>query len=55
MCAAMYLPFVLLLVSNWLGAISAGTLMMDGHVLMIPAMLAAMLWRRGDYYHPGHQ
>jgi hypothetical protein len=49
MSAAMYLPFVVLLVPYWLGAISGGALMMGGHVLMLPAMLAAMLWRRGDY------
>jgi hypothetical protein len=34
--------------------LSADGLMMGGHVLMFPAMLAAMLWRRGDYYHHGH-
>lgn len=54
MSAAMYVPFVVLLVPYWLGAISAGVLMMGGHLLMLPAMLAAMLWRRGDYYHHGH-
>jgi flagellar biosynthetic protein FliP len=51
MSAAMYLPFVLLLVPYWLGAISGGALMAAGHVLMFPLMLAAMLWRRGDYWH----
>jgi flagellar biosynthetic protein FliP len=47
----MYLPFVALLVPYWLGGISGDMLMMAGHVLMIPLMLAAMLWRRGDYSH----
>jgi len=51
MCAAMYVPFVALLIPYWLGAISGHVLMMAGHVLMFPAMLAAMLLRRGDYYH----
>jgi len=51
MCAAMYLPFVVLLVPYWIGVVSGGALMTAGHVLMLPAMLAAMLWRRGDYYH----
>ena len=54
MCAAMYVPFVALLIPYWLGAISGDLLMMAGHVLMIPAMLAAMVWRRADYYHHGH-
>jgi flagellar biosynthetic protein FliP len=49
MSAAMYLPFLVLLVPYWLGAISGGTLMLAGHILMLPSMLAAMLWRRGDY------
>lgn len=54
MSAAMYLPFVVLLVPYWLGAISGGALMAVGHLLMVPAMLAAMLWRRSDYYHHRH-
>lgn len=54
MCAAMYVPFVALLVPYWLGGISGDTVMMAGHVLMFPAMLAAMLWRRGDYLHAHH-
>ncbi|MFG3602481.1 hypothetical protein [Micromonospora chersina] len=51
MSAAMYLPFVVLLVPYWLDAISGEALMTGGHVLMLPAMLAAMLLRRADYYH----
>jgi hypothetical protein len=51
MSAAMYVPFVVLLVPYWLGVISGDVLMMAGHGLMFPAMLAAMLWRRGEYYH----
>jgi hypothetical protein len=51
MSAAMYLPFLVLLVPHWLGVISAGTMMTAGHLLMMPAMLAATLWRRSDYHH----
>lgn len=51
MCGAMYLPFAVLLVPYWLGAIGGHALMMGGHTLMFPAMLAAMLLRRRDYYH----
>jgi flagellar biosynthetic protein FliP len=49
MSAAMYLPFVLLLVPYLLGAVSGGVLMMGGHILMGPFMLAAMLLRRREY------
>lgn len=49
MCAAMYVPFVVLLPLHWTGALSAAALMTAGHVVMIPAMLAAMLRRRREY------
>jgi flagellar biosynthetic protein FliP len=57
MAAAMYLPFVALLIPYWLGAISGDAVMIGGHLLMFPAMLAAMLWRRDEYSmgHHGHQ
>jgi flagellar biosynthetic protein FliP len=55
MSAAMYLPFVVLLVPYWLGAISADALMTGGHLLMLPAMLGAMLWRRTEYSHSHHR
>ncbi len=51
MAAAMYLPFVALLLPYWLGAISGGTLMVAGHIVMFPLMLAAMVWRRAEYWH----
>jgi len=54
MVAAMYAPFVLLLVPYALGAISGHGLMMGGHLLMFVTMFAAMLWRRADYYHHHH-
>ncbi|MEV1131523.1 hypothetical protein [Agromyces sp. NPDC049794] len=49
MCAAMYLPFLVLLPFNWAGVLSDMALMTAGHVLMVPAMLAAMLRRRQEY------
>lgn len=51
MSAAMYLPFVALLAPYWLGVLSGPALMMAGHVIMFPLMLAAMLWRRAEYWH----
>lgn len=51
MCAVMYLPFLALLVPYRLGAITADTLMVAGHVIMFPLMLVAMAWRRADYWH----
>jgi hypothetical protein len=51
MSATMFLPFVVLLVPYWLGAISATTVMVAAHVIMFPLMLAVMLWRRADYWH----
>lgn len=49
MSAAMYLPFLALLPSHWVGALSAMALMSAGHVLMLPAMLIAMLRRQREY------
>ena len=51
MCAVMYLPFLVLLAPYWLGALSADGLMIAGHVLMFPLMLAVMVWRRAEYWH----
>jgi hypothetical protein len=51
MSAAMFLPFVVLLVPYWLGAMSAMTIMIAGHVIMFPLMLAVMVWRRAEYWH----
>jgi hypothetical protein len=51
MAAAMYLPFLVLLVPFRLGALSAMGLMTAGHVIMFPLMLAAMVWRRDHYWH----
>ena len=51
MGAAMYLPFVVLFVPLALGLIGEGALMLWGHVLMLPAMAAAMLLRPHEYAH----
>ena len=49
MSAAMYLPYVIFLPFFWTGLVSGSTLMMAGHVLMVPTMLAAMFRRRTEY------
>jgi len=51
MSASMYVPFAVLLVPYWTGAIGAGALMTWGHVLMFPAMAAVMLLRPAEYSH----
>ena len=51
MSAAMYVPFVALLVPFWAGAIGAHTLMAWGHLLMLPAMGVVMLLRPAEYAH----
>ena len=51
MSAAMYLPFAVLLVPFWAGAVTGHTVMTAGHVLMFPAMALAMLWHRSEYLH----
>lgn len=51
MDAAMYLSFVVLFPAYWLGALSADGVMLIGHVLMLVAMAALMLWRRSDHVH----
>jgi flagellar biosynthetic protein FliP len=54
MSAAMVAPFVVLLVPLATGSISADTLMIAGHTLMLVTMLAAMLYRRQDHAHGHH-
>jgi hypothetical protein len=51
MGVAMYLPFLVLFVPLALGVIGEGALMLWGHVLMLPAMAAAMLLRPSEYAH----
>ncbi len=54
MSTAMYLPFVVLLVPLWKGAISESTLMVAAHLLMLPAMALVMLLRLDEYTHAHH-
>jgi hypothetical protein len=49
MAAAMVLPLAVLLPMDWAGIISGDPLIDLQHVLMIPAMLGAMLYRRAHY------
>jgi hypothetical protein len=51
MSAAMYLPFLVLFAPLGLGLISSGAVMLWGHLLMLPAMAAAMLLRPDEYAH----
>ena len=51
MGAAMYVPFVVLFVPLALGLIGTGALMLWGHLLMLPAMAAAMPLRPQEYAH----
>jgi hypothetical protein len=54
MGAAMYLPFVVLLVPYWTGLLGGAMLVAGGHLLMLPAMLGIMLYR-WDVYAQDHQ
>ena len=49
MAGAMYMPFVALFPLTWLGVLSSTGLIAIGHVLMLFAMAAVMLWRRDEY------
>jgi hypothetical protein len=51
MSASMYVPFAVLLVPFWAGAIGEGALMTWGHVLMLPAMALVMVMRPAEYAH----
>jgi hypothetical protein len=54
MSATMYLPFAVFLVPVWVGVMSGGAMLIAGHGLMLPTMLALMVWRRDEYGHGGH-
>ena len=51
MGAAMYVPFLVLFLPLALQLIDKGSLMLWGHLLMLPAMAAAMLLRPYEYAH----
>ncbi|GAA3870136.1 hypothetical protein GCM10022243_39430 [Saccharothrix violaceirubra] len=52
MGAAMFLPYLVLLVPHWLGVLDGEHVLTGGHVLMLPAMVAAMLVHREEYTRP---
>lgn len=49
MNAAMLLPFAVLLVPFWGGALPGSAVMTAGHILMLPAMALVLLHRRAEY------
>lgn len=52
MAGAMYLPFLVLLVPYWAGAISGYAVTTWGHLLMLVTMALPMVWwRRSEYVH----
>jgi hypothetical protein len=53
MTAAMYVPFLVLLVPWWAGLAPGGLVLAGGHLLMLPAMVLAMLHRAAEY--TGHR
>lgn len=55
MAAAMYVPFVACFPLVWFGVLSATGLMIVGHVVMVPAMTVAMLWRLDEYTGHVHE
>jgi hypothetical protein len=51
MAASMVVPTAVVIALYWLEAIASGTVMAAQHVVMIPAMVAVMLWRYDHYSH----
>lgn len=49
MAAAMYIPFLVLLIPYWAGLVDGSTVHTGGHLLMLPAMVLVMLRRRREY------
>ncbi|MGH3712963.1 MAG: hypothetical protein ACRDT4_05805 [Micromonosporaceae bacterium] len=49
MGAAMYVSFAVLFPPYWMGSLPGEAIMGIGHLLMLPAMLGAMLWRRHEH------
>ena len=54
MCAAMGVPFLVLLPLHWAGASTGDVLMTSGHLLMLPAMALAMPFAHRSG-HSGHR
>lgn len=53
MCAAMFVPFLVLFVPLWAGALSGDAVMVAGHVLMLPAMAIVLLRHRNRHRPAG--
>lgn len=51
MAASMIVPTILAVALYWLSVIASGGVMVIQHAVMIPAMLAVMLWKHGSYAH----
>jgi hypothetical protein len=49
MSLAMYVPFVMMYPFYWAGLVGDMAVMMVGHILMVPAMVVAMLFRLDEY------
>jgi flagellar biosynthetic protein FliP len=54
---AMYIPFFIMYPFFWAGLANSVAVMVVGHVLMVPAMVVAMLFRREEYSrgHSAHK
>jgi hypothetical protein len=52
MAMSMIVPSVAAAVLAWAGALESGAALGVQHAVMIPAMLAVMLWRYQEYAHP---
>ncbi|SDF77997.1 hypothetical protein SAMN05216553_103245 [Lentzea fradiae] len=52
MCAAMAVPYLVLLVPYWFGALDGDAVEMGGHLLMLPAMAAVVVFRRHEHGTP---
>jgi flagellar biosynthetic protein FliP len=55
MSLAMFVPFAVMYPFYWAGMIDGMAVMMVGHILMAPAMIMAMLFRRKEYAHCPHR
>ena len=49
MAASMVAPTALVIALHWLSAIPSGSVLLVQHAVMIPAMVAVMLWRYEHY------
>jgi hypothetical protein len=54
MAGAMVVPALVGIALFWAGVIESGAILALEHVAMIPAMIAVMLLRRGEYSRPVH-